>query len=222
LKIAAGAIIILFVGSISLGRIRAMKKWVIAGVAGVALVGTGIGVAAYAQSRHQQTNEERFDRLIERVQSGDRDDRRWRKHRQWSADDRAAFLDARIAAVKAGLRLSAEQEKLWSPVETTVRDLGKKWGERFAARRDERQKRRAELRDGQTPPAFDPVERLKKRADTLAERAADMKRFADVAQPLYATLDDAQKNRLQTLLQRRGHKMHRWNENRQDGPRGPG
>jgi len=197
-----------------------MKKWIIAGVAGVALVGTGVGVAAYAQSR--QTSEERFERLIERVQSGDRGDRGWRRHRQWSAEDRAAFLDARIAAVKAGLRLSAEQEKLWSPVETTVRDLGKKWGERYASRRDEMKKRRAEMRDSQTPPSFDPVDRLKKRADSLAERAADMKRFADVAQPLYATLDDAQKNRLQTLLQRRGHKMHRRNENRQDGPRGPG
>jgi hypothetical protein len=196
-----------------------MKKWIIAGVAGVALVGTGIGVAAYAQSR-QQTSEERFDRMIERVH--DRGERGWRRHRNWSAEDRAAFLDARIAAVKAGLRLTAEQEKLWGPVESTVRELGKKWGDRFAARRDERQKRRAELRDGQTPPAFDPVERLKKRADVLAERAADMKRFADVAQPLYATLDEGQKNRLQALMQRRGHKMRRWNENRQDGPRGPG
>jgi hypothetical protein len=198
-----------------------MKKWVIAGVATVALVGTGIGVAAYAKSR--QTAEERFDRIIERVQYGDHGQRGWRKHRPLSAEDRAAFLDARIAGVKAGLRLTAEQEKLWGPVETIVRDLGKKWGDRFAARREEMQKRRAEYRDDQTPPAFDPVDRLRKRADTLAERAADMKRFADVAQPLYATLDEAQKNRLQTLLRhRRAGMMHRGNDNRQDGPRGPG
>jgi hypothetical protein len=224
LKIAIGATIILRIGSISLGRIRAMKKWVIAGVATVALVGTGLGVAAYAQSRHHQfNNEERFDRMIERMQYGDRGHMGWRKHRQWSAEDRAAFLDARIAGVKAGLKLSAEQEKLWGPVETTVRDLGKKWGDRFAARREEMQKRRAEFQDGKEPPAFDPVDRLKKRADTLAERAADMKRFAEVAQPLYASLDEGQKNRLQSLLRhRRGGMMHRWNEQRQDGPRGPG
>ena len=198
-----------------------MKKWIIAGVAGVALVGTGVGVAAYAQSR--QTSEERFDRLIERVQHGNHGQRGWHKRRPLSADDRAAFLDARIAGVKAGLRLSVEQEKLWGPVEATVRDLGKKWGDRFAARRDEMQKRRADMRDSQTPPSFDPVDRLKKRADSLAERAADMKRFAEVAQPLYATLDEAQKNRLQTLLRhRRAGMMHRWNDNRQDGPRGPG
>ncbi len=200
-----------------------MKKWIIAGVAGVALVGTGVGVAAYAQSRHQQKSGDNFDRLIERVQYGDHGQRGWHKRRPLSAEDRSAFLDARIAGVKAGLRLTAEQEKLWGPVEATVRDLGKKWGDRFAARRDEMQKRRAEMRDNQTPPSFDPVDRLRKRADSLAERAIDMKRFADVAQPLYATLDETQKNRLQTLLRhRRAGMMQRWNDQRQDGPRGPG
>lgn len=66
----------------------------------------------------------------------------------------------------------------------------------------------------------DQVDRLRKRADALAERAADMKRFADAAQPLYATLDEAQKRRLQTLIQARRHgMMHRWHRDRDDGPR---
>ncbi len=42
-----------------------------------------------------------------------------------SAEDRAAFADARIAAVNAGLKLNADQEKLWPPVETAVRDFAK-------------------------------------------------------------------------------------------------
>ena len=40
-------------------------------------------------------------------------------------EDRAAFADARIAAVHAGLKLTADQEKLWPPVEAAVRDFAK-------------------------------------------------------------------------------------------------
>lgn len=201
-----------------------MKKWVIAGIATVAVVGTGLGVAAYAHGPKKQSFEHRFDRVMERVQHGDY--RGWRGHRApLSAEDRAAFIDARIAAVKAGLKLSAEQEKLWGPVENAARELGKKYGERFAAQREEWQKLREERRearkDGKDVPPVDHIDRLRKRADSLAERAADMKRFADAAQPLYATLDEGQKRRLQTLI---GHRhagmMHRWHHrDRDDGPR---
>lgn len=196
-----------------------MKKWVIASVATVALVGTGLGVAAYAHGPKRQSFEDHFDRMIERVQHGDH--KGWRgPRRPMSAEDRAAFLDARIAAVKAGLRLTAEQEKLWGPVENTVRELGKKWSDRFAERREEWQKRRAELKDGKELPPVDHVDRLRKRADALAERAADLKRFADAAQPLYATLDEGQKRRLQALIGHRHGKMHRWHHrDRDDGPR---
>jgi hypothetical protein len=77
------------------------------------------------------------------------------------------------------------------------------------------------MKDNKEPPAIDHVDRLRKRADNLAERAADMKRFADAAQPLYATLDEGQKRRLQTLIgHRRSGMMHRWhNRDRDDGPR---
>lgn len=197
-----------------------MKKIVIVGVATVALVGTGLGVAAYAHGPKKQSFEDRFDRAIERVQYGDH--KGWRGPRKpLSAEDRAAFLDARIAAVKAGLKLSAEQERLWGPVENVTRELAKKWGDRFAARREEMQKRREAMKDNKEPPAVDHVDRLRKRADSLAERSVDLKRFADAAQPLYATLDEGQKRRLQTLIQhRRAGMMHRWhNRDRDDGPR---
>lgn len=196
-----------------------MKKWVIAGVATVAVVGTGLGVAAYAHGPKKQTFEDRFDRVIERVQYGDH--KGWRgPRRPVSAEDRAAFIDARIAAVKAGLKLTAEQEKLWGPVENTARELGKKYGDRLAARREEWQKRREAAKDGKELPPVDHVDRLRKRADALAERAGDMKRFADAAQPLYATLDEGQKRRLQTLISHRRAGMHRWrHRDRDDGPR---
>src|SRR5580693_5880051 len=47
------------------------------------------------------------------------------QHMRMSPEDRAAFADARIAAVHAGLKLSADQEKLWPPVESAVRDFAK-------------------------------------------------------------------------------------------------
>lgn len=201
-----------------------MKKWVIAGIATVAVVGTGFGVAAYAHGPKKQSFEHRFDRMIERVQHGDY--KGWRgPRRPVSAEDRAAFIDARIASVKAGLKLSAEQEKLWGPVENVARELAKKYGDRYAARRDEWQKRREERKEarkqGKELPPVDQVERLRKRADALAERATDMKRLADAAQPLYATLDEGQKRRLQTLIgHRHGGKMYRWHHrDRDDGPR---
>lgn len=42
-----------------------------------------------------------------------------------SPSDRAAFLNARIAALKAVLALTTDQEKLWAPVETAIRDAAK-------------------------------------------------------------------------------------------------
>lgn len=193
-----------------------MKKWVVAGIASVVVVGTGVGVAAFAQGPMHKGFEHRFERMMDGEHKG------WRgPRRPVSAEDRAAFLDARIAAVKAGLKLTPEQEKLWGPVETTARDLAMKWSERMAERREERKKRRAEWKENKERPAVDQIDRLRKRADALAERATDMKRFADAAQPLYATLDEGQKRRLQTLLNHRRHGWHqRWHHrDREDGPR---
>jgi zinc resistance-associated protein len=55
------------------------------------------------------------------------------QHARFSPEDRAAFLDARIAALKAALELNAEQEKNWPPLESAMRDLAKQRAERFAA-----------------------------------------------------------------------------------------
>src|ERR1700742_1428111 len=46
-------------------------------------------------------------------------------HQRMNPEDRAAMGDARIAAVHAGLKLNAEQEKRWPPVEAAVRDFAK-------------------------------------------------------------------------------------------------
>ncbi len=108
-----------------------------------------------------------------------------------SAEDRSAFTDARIAAVKAGLRLTAEQEKLWPPVEAAVRDFAKLRVDRANARQDR-------------GPMEDPVAMLRERADRLAANASALKRIAETADPLYKTLDDGQKRRLRVLTRMGG------------------
>lgn len=115
---------------------------------------------------------------------------------RFSAEDRAAFFEARIAAVKAGLRLTPEQDKMWPPVESAVRDMVKQGMEA-------REKRQA-----QGAPA-DPVERIARMGEMASQRGAAMTRVADAARPLYASLNVEQKRRLMVLVRpMRGHGMH--------------
>ena len=139
-----------------------------------------------------------------------------------NSQDRAAFLDARIAAVRAGLKLTPDQEKNWPAVETAVRDLVK-------IRDDQREARRAAGNADQRP---DPVERLRSQADSMGALAAGMKRVAEAADPLYKSLDDGQKRRLamltrvgmregvrERMMERRDNRMdrmERWHDRRDD------
>ena len=116
-----------------------------------------------------------------------------------SAEDRAAFADARIAAVHAGLKLNADQEKLWPPVEAAVKEFAKLRIDRANARMNAM---RDDDRDRQKPD--DPVARLRERADAMGATAAAMKKIADAADPLYKTLDDGQKRRLAILTHMEG------------------
>jgi LTXXQ motif family protein len=145
-----------------------MKKAILAGVAALVIAGS---TAVYAQHRPW-----------------------FHDHVHLSPEDRAAFADARIAAVKAGLKLTPDQEKLWSPIEAAVRDFAKLRIDRANARMNAQ---RDDAQGAQKPD--DPVARLRERADTMATTAAALKRIADAADPLYKTLDDGQKRRLTIL-----------------------
>jgi zinc resistance-associated protein len=118
-----------------------------------------------------------------------------------SIDDMRAFVDARIAALHAGLELRPDQERNWPAFEQAVRAAAKD-------RIDRIQARRAAERDGTKPAETDPIERLKRRADAMSRRGAALKQIADAAAPLYQSLDDAQKNRFR-MLSRFGHHHHR-------------
>ena len=77
-----------------------------------------------------------------------------------STEDVTAFTDARVAALKAGLKLTAEQEKNWPAVEAAIRDIAKQRADRRKERADRREARRngrqraaiAPRRDRPAPP----------------------------------------------------------------------
>ena len=145
-----------------------MRKFAIAAVAVLAIAGS---TAVYAQHRH------------------------WGGHgfSRMNPEDRAAYADARIAAVHAGLKLTADQEKLWLPVEAAVKEFAKLRIDRANARMN------APRDDSSQQKADDPVTRLRDRAENMAATAAAMKKIAEAADPLYKTLDDGQKRRLAVL-----------------------
>ena len=152
-----------------------MRKFAIAGVAALAIAAS---TAVYAQ-QHSWFH----DRMM--------------GHMRMSAEDRAAMADAKIAAVHAGLKLTDDQEKLWPPVESAVRDFVKIRVDRAKAR-----EAMAAQPEDQRP---DPVTRLRNRADRMAATSAALKKIADAADPLYKTLDDGQKRRLALLTFRHHH-----------------
>ena len=109
-----------------------------------------------------------------------------RERPQMSDEDRAAFLDARLASIRTGLRLSADQEKLWPALEVAARD---------------RARIQLELQKKETEPGSPPnlIEGLRRHGEgDLARGAADM-RLADAAQPLWASLSEEQRRRLPML-----------------------
>ncbi len=147
-----------------------MLKFVTAGLAALTIIGTSLATAQ---------------------PSPPADAPRYRPSQQ----DFAALTDARVAALKAGLKLTAEQEKNWPAVETAIRALAKQRADRVA-------ERLAQPRD-RARQRVDAIERLRRGADAMSAQAAALKQLADAAEPLYKSLDDSQKHRF-TLLLRMG------------------
>src|SRR3954451_8110969 len=139
-----------------------MWKAIVAGTATLAIAGTSL---VYAQQR------------------SDRDGaQRWRPN----TEDMRAFGEARLAALKAGLTLTPEQEKNWPAFEQAARDYGKVRLDRMTAMRN-------------APRSEDPAQRLRQRAATMTDAGAALKKLADATDPLYKSLDENQKRRFGIL-----------------------
>jgi LTXXQ motif family protein len=110
----------------------------------------------------------------------------------------SALTDMRIDIVKAALQLTPDQEKYWSAIENAIRDRARDRQARIA----DVAERVAERRDSNVGEALrnrDPVDFMRRRADALEQRGADLKKLADAWQPLYQTLKPDQKKRMAFL-----------------------
>src|SRR5437588_4837357 len=98
-----------------------MLKAILAGTTALAIAGSSV---AFAQQPAAQP---------ERPQVGSEGRQHWRP----SEADLNALTDARIAGLKAGLKLTSDQEKNWAAVEQALRDAAKDRAERRTERRNE-------------------------------------------------------------------------------------
>ncbi len=146
-----------------------MWKAALAGTAALAILGSSF-VYAQQQQRDRPNGFERFRPTIE---------------------DMRAFADARLAALHAGLGLSADQEKNWPAFEQAAREMSKLRLDRVSAAIGDRRDR--------GPQAGDPAERMHERAAVMTQTGAAMQKVADALDPLYKSLDDSQKRRFALL-----------------------
>jgi hypothetical protein len=109
----------------------------------------------------------------------------------FSAEDTGAFVDARIAALKAGLKLTPEQEKYWPALDAALREAAKTRADRGAGWREKAK----DLRDKD-----EVIESLRLHAKDLQARGFEMEKVADAAKPLFESLNKAQKRRFGILL----------------------
>ena len=144
--------------------------FVIALALGACLSLTTFTAPVFAQGQQQQQAQDQAD-----------------QEKEASPSDKAAFLNARIAALKAVLALTPDQEKLWGPFETAIRDAAKQSQERAQTMH--------------TAPEPNTVfELLDTVADHEIARAQALKKFVAAAQPLVASLTPEQKRRVPTFL----------------------
>jgi LTXXQ motif family protein len=95
-----------------------------------------------------------------------------------------AAIDAQLKGMKTSLRLTADQEKDWGSFESAVKDAETT---RFIALQKEQSS------------SLTPMDRLNAKAERLAESQAGLEKIVEAAEPLYLSLDDAQKHKFITL-----------------------
>lgn len=100
-----------------------------------------------------------------------------------------ALAQRRIDILKTTLSLTPDQQKLFPAVEDAIRSR--------AATRHERVAKL--IKRAQSEEDVNPIDLMRGRADALAAKAAELKKLADAWQPLYASLDENQRDRLAFL-----------------------
>jgi len=148
-----------------------MRKFLLASVAVVGLASSTFALNAFAAPGDEPTGPDAatMQRLQER---------------------QAALLDAHLAAMKAGLKLTDEQAKNWPAFETAIRDAAK-------ARADTWRQVQERMAQGERP---SPIERMTILSEHFQKMAEQVKAIADASKPLYDSLTDAQKRDFAVLM----------------------
>ena len=111
-----------------------------------------------------------------------------------------ALTNARIAGIRAGLKLTAEQQALFAPVEQALRTMATERANRWEERRE---RRGASDRD-----RLDLAERLARQAERATRTAQNLTALSGAMQPFYASLDEGQKRLLPRLMRPAGGYRH--------------
>jgi len=177
-----------------------MKK--IITLAAAATLLAGVGTCAFAQAPAPTTP------------PAAQDQGRGQERRGLSQDDFNRLVDARVASIKAGLKLNGDQEKLWEPVESAIRDAANQRRARMTQFRENREQRRS----------ADFMQRFEQRSTMQTERAKTSTTIAAALRPLWDTFSEDQKRIAPRLLRQAvddGIGMHgRRGRGGRDGHRG--
>jgi hypothetical protein len=138
---------------------------------------------------------------------------------QQMQEERAAMLDARLAGLKAGLKLTSDQEKLWPPFEAAIRDAAKSVGDAMRQMRES-----IGMKSAERP---SPIAHMEMMSDHMAKMSAELKSVAEAGKPLFEALNDSQKRSfgplLHDLMRPPGHigsQMGWWRHDRDEYGRG--
>ena len=110
---------------------------------------------------------------------------------QQTEQDRATLMEARIAALKAGLKLAPAQEKNWDTLEKVLRDVASA----RAARRKAFGEQAAVFHEKD-----EVIQGMKLGARDLVARGEELQKVAEAAAPLFDSMDADQKHRFTLLL----------------------
>ena len=168
-----------------------MRKHLLVGLSSAAIMSFALGGGAYPQSTvtpPPAPPAQKTETTGPPVQQG-------------PADNQIANeVDARIAQLKASLRLTADQEKSWPGLQSGLRDFGIAKFKTHAddgARRYGRGDREQQSHQADRP---NDIELMRKSADDMSARAASLKTLANAAEPTYGTLDERQKQKLMNFM----------------------
>jgi hypothetical protein len=131
-----------------------------------------------------------------------------------SQDDFNRLVDARVASIKAGLKLTGDQERLWAPVESAIRNAADQRYTRMTQFRENREQRRS----------ADFMQRFEQRSTLQTERAQTSTAIATALRPLWDSFSEDQKRVAPRLMREAVNDGMGWGEKRgrggRDGHRG--